>query len=142
MDLDARPHRAERFMPDWIVGGLIRLSLAPSLWLWARANAGNWPDVAPGLVGAAEIWDVPLIPPALLAQAAVWGAQLCVLLLVLGVAMRLVGLVLMLASLAYASWVAPEAWSAVLVFSALSFYLFARGGGALSVDGAIAAAAR
>ena len=33
------PAKAERFMPDWIVGGIMRLALVPGLWEWARANA-------------------------------------------------------------------------------------------------------
>lgn len=142
MDIDARPAQAERFLPDWLIGGVIRLSLAPMLWLWGRAHAGPWPDVLPDIVYAADIWDVPLIPPAQLAQIAVWGSQILAALLVLGVLTRLVGLTLVLAAWVYGSWVAPEAWPMTILFASAAFYLFARGGGSLSVDGAVVATTR
>lgn len=129
-------------MPDWIVGGIIRLSLVPGLWLWGRANAGEWPNVVPEAVLAAEIWAVPLIKPGMLAQIAVWGAHLVALLLAVGFLTRIVGLGLLFASAIYAWWVAPQAWPSALVLAAMAFYLFARGGGALSVDGALTATTR
>ncbi|WP_300544144.1 TQO small subunit DoxD [Maricaulis sp.] len=142
MDTTARPARAERFMPDWLVGGLIRLSLAPGLWLWGRAHAGPWPEVMPDIVHAADVWSVPVIAPVHLAQFAVWGAQICAALLVLGFLTRLAGVALLLASWIYGVWVAPEAWPMTVMFAAMSFYLFARGGGGLSIDGAIVATTR
>jgi putative oxidoreductase len=142
MDTTGRPVQAERFMPDWVVGGIARLAPVPGLWMWGRANAGPWPGVLPDTVQAAEIWAVPLVAPVHLAQIAVWGAQICAALLLLGVLTRLVGFVLLLACAVYVVWVAPEAWPATSLFAALSFYLFVRGGGALSVDGAIVATTR
>ena len=135
-------NRVERFMPDWIVSGLIRLSLVPSLWIWARAHAEAWPNVTAEAITAAEIWNVPLIRPEFLTQIAVWGAHLVAALLAVGFLTRFVGLGLLLASAIYAWWVAPQAWPSALMFAAMAFYLFARGGGALSVDGALVATAR
>ena len=137
-----RPRSAERFMPDWIVGGFIRLSLAPGLWFWGRDNAAVWPDVMPGTIEAAHIWDVPLIAPDHLAQLAVWGSQLVAVMLVLGFLTRIAGLALLAGCAVYATWIAPEAWPAAVIVAAMSFYLFARGGGAFSIDGAIAGTLR
>ena len=47
--------RAERFMPDWIVGAALRWSLIPGLWVWGRAYAADWPDVVPSAVSAAQV---------------------------------------------------------------------------------------
>lgn len=142
MDTTGAPVHAERFMPDWLVGGVIRLALVPGLWMWGRTHAGVWPDVVPGIIHAAEIWNVPLVPPARLAQIAVWGTQICAGLLLIGFLTRLAGLVLLAACGVYGLWIAPDAWPATCVVAALAFYLFARGGGALSVDGAIVATTR
>lgn len=142
MDSAGGAAKAERFMPDWLVGGLLRLALAPGLWLWGRAHAAAWPGVDPALIVAADIWSVPVISPAHLAQIAVWGTQICAALLLAGFLTRLVGLVLLAAASVYAAWIAPDAWPATVVFAAAAFYLFARGGGALSVDGAIVATTR
>ena len=129
-------------MPDWLVGGVIRLALVPALWMWGRAHAAAWPGVLPDIVHAAELWAVPFIEPARLAQIAVWGTQACAGLLLAGFLTRLVGLALLLACGVYGLWIAPQAWGAVIIVGALAFYLFARGGGALSVDGAIVATTR
>lgn len=131
--------RAERFMPDWIVGAALRWSLIPGLWAWGRAHAGNWPDVVPSAVSAAEIWAVPLVAPAQLAQIAVWGAHLAAAMLAVGFLTRLVGLALLLATAVFAWWIAPQAWTTAVVYAALAFYLSVRGGGSVSVDGAIVA---
>lgn len=133
---------ADRLIPDWILGALLRLSLVPGLWAWGRAHAENWPGVVPDLVVAADYWDVPLLPAPFLAQLAVWGAHFCAALLVAGFLTRIVGLVLLLASFAYMNWIAPENWTSALVFAAIAFYLFVRGGGALSLDGSIATTTR
>jgi putative oxidoreductase len=132
----------DRFMPDWIVGGVIRLSLVPGLWYWGRANAGDWPEVVPEAVQAAARWAIPVISAEQIALGAVWGAQLAALLLTIGFLTRFVGLALVMASAVFSWWVAPYAWSSIVVFGALAFYLMVRGGGALSVDGAIAATIR
>ena len=142
MDSAGAAANAERFMPDWLGGGLLRLALVPGLWLWGRAHAAAWPGVDPALIHAAEIWSVPVISAAHLAQIAVWGTQICAGLLLIGFLTRLAGLVLLAAAGVYAAWIAPEAWPAAAVFAAAAFYLFARGGGALSVDGAIVATTR
>ena len=141
MDNSTRSQRT-RFLPDWILGGVVRLSLVPGLWIWGRAYAGDWPEAVPELVAAARIWDVPFLPASAVATLAVWGAQLAALMLFAGVLTRLIGLLLLLASLVYMAFVAPDAWGGALLVSALSFYLFARGGGALSIDGAIVATTR
>ena len=55
---------------------------------------------------------------------------------------RFVGLALLLAAGVYAFWIAPQAWTSVAVYAALAFYLLARGAGAFSIDGAVAATVR
>ncbi|WP_291845116.1 TQO small subunit DoxD [Maricaulis sp.] len=134
--------RAERFLPDWIVGGVIRVCLLPGLWNWGRANADVWPGVMPDMITAAAVWNIPLVSAAQTAQIAVWGAHLVAFLLLVGFLTRLVGLVLLAACAVHAFWIMPEAWTSVMVFAASGFYLFARGGGALSIDGAIVATLR
>lgn len=133
---------AERFMPDWILGAVIRLAPVPGLWFWGRAHAADWPEVIPEIVQAAEIWAVPVLSAQTVAQGAVWGAQLAAALLVVGFLTRFVGLFLLAACCVFGSWVAPEAWTSVIVYGALAFYLMVRGGGGLSVDGMIAATIR
>jgi len=142
MDSSEQPAKAERFLPDWIVGGVIRASLIPSLWHWGRVNADVWPGVMPDTIAAAAIWNIPLLSAGQSAQIAVWGAQLVAAMLLVGFLTRLVGLVLLLACAVHVFWILPEAWSSAAVFAAASFYLFARGGGALSIDGAIIATLR
>ncbi|MDF1767849.1 hypothetical protein [Maricaulis sp.] len=142
METSDQPARAERFLPDWIVGGVVRLSIVPGLWAWARANADAWPGVMPDMVAAATVWNIPLISAAQTAQIAVWGAHLIAFMLTIGFLTRLVGLTLLIACAIYAFWVLPEAWTSVAVFAAIGFYLFARGGGGLSIDGAIVATLR
>lgn len=134
-------HR-DRFMPDWIVGLVLRVSLVPGLWSWGRANAIEWPGVSSDIVIAADYWNVPLLPAPFLAQLAVWGAHFAAALLAVGFATRIVGLVLVLATVAYMSWIAPDAWASATVFGAVAFYLFVRGGGAISLDGSLAATTR
>jgi putative oxidoreductase len=142
MDTTGQSARAERFLPDWIVGGAIRLALVPGLWAWGRANADIWPAVMPDTIAAAAIWNIPVFSASQTAQIAVWGAQLIAFLLLVGFLTRLVGFSLLIACAIYAFWVMPEAWTSVAVMAAAGFYLFARGGGALSVDGAIVATLR
>ena len=142
MDTSESSARAERFLPDWIVGGVIRLSLLPGLWNWGRANADVWPGVMPDTIAAVAIWDIPFVSAEHTAQIAVWGAQLIAFLLLVGFLTRLVGLALLSACAVYAGWIMPDAWPSVVVFAAAGFYLFARGGGALSIDGAIVATLR
>ena len=135
--------KPERFMPDWVLGLIVRLSIVPGLWSWGRANAGeDWLEVGPGIVSAVSYWNIPVLPDALVAQIAVWGAHLAAVTLLLGFLSRIVGLVLALAGGAYIFWIAPDAWQSAIVFEAVAFYLFARGSGALSIDGALAATAR
>ncbi len=134
--------RIERFMPDWIVSGVLRLSLVPGLWIWARAQAADWPDVVPEMVMAADVWSVPFISAESLAQYAVWGAHLAATLLTVGFLTRFVGLGLLLACAVFVWWIAPAAWTSIAVYAAIAFYLMVRGGGALSVDGMIAATIR
>ncbi|WP_339745951.1 hypothetical protein [uncultured Maricaulis sp.] len=134
--------RAERFMPDWIVGAALRWSLIPGLWVWGRAYAADWPDVVPSAVSAAQIWAVPFVTPVQLAQIAVWGAHLAAVMLAVGFLTRLVGLVLLLAAAVFAWWIAPQAWTSAAVYGALAFYLAVRGGGSVSIDGAIMATLR
>ncbi|WP_203290938.1 TQO small subunit DoxD [Maricaulis parjimensis] len=142
METTDRPAQMARFLPDWLVGGVIRLALAPMLWMWGRAHAGTWPDVMPDIIHAASVWNLPFIAPAHLAQIAVWGSQIAAALLVLGVLTRLVGFILLMAAWIYGVWVAPEAWPLTVMFAASSFYLFARGGGGFSIDGAVVATTR
>ncbi|SDL62084.1 DoxX family membrane protein [Maricaulis salignorans] len=137
-----KTERAERFMPDWIVGAALRWSLIPGLWVWGRAYAADWPDVVPSAVSAAQIWAVPLVAPAQLAQIAVWGAHLAVVMLAVGFLTRIVGLALLIAAIVFAWWIAPQAWTSAAVYGALAFYLCVRGGGGLSVDGAVMGALR
>ncbi|WP_412546836.1 DoxX family protein [Maricaulis sp. MIT060901] len=136
-------NKPDRFMPDWVLGLIVRLSIVPGLWSWGRANAGeDWREVSPGILSAVGYWNIPLLPDALVAQIAVWGAHLAAITLLLGFLSRVVGFVLVLAGAAYIFWIAPDAWQSAVVFEAIAFYLFARGSGALSIDGALAATTR
>lgn len=132
----------ERFMPDCVIGLAARLALAPGLWIWGRSLSGPWPSADSAAIAAAERWPAPFMASDLTAAILVWGAQLTALLLALGFLTRLVGLGLLAACAVYASWIAPEAWTSAAAAGALAFYLFARGGGALSIDGAIVATTR
>jgi len=131
-----------RFMPDWVIGGVIRLSLAPGLWLWGRAHAGVWPDVTPDVIQAAEAWSIPLLSAQAIAECLVWGSQLVAALLVFGFLTRIAGFALLLACAIFYWWIAPHAWPSIAIYSGMAFYLFARGAGALSLDGAISATTR
>ena len=83
--------RTARFMPDWVIGGVIRMSLAPGLWLWGRAHAEVWPGVTPDVIQAAEAWSIPLLSAQSIATYLVWGSQLVAALLVFGFLTRIVG---------------------------------------------------
>lgn len=139
---DDAPAPPERFMPDWVLGLAARLALVPGLWQWARTHAGSFPGVDRGALVAAERWTPDVLPAEALASTVVWGAHILVILLLTGFLTRIVGLGLVAASLIYMSWIAPEAWTSALPVVVLSFYLFARGGGGASVDGALVASTR
>lgn len=139
---ETRPAGPERFMPDWVMGLVVRVCLVPGIWMWAREHAGSWPQVDPGLVAAAEIWGLPMMSAEAVSFIAVWGGQILCGFLVAGFLTRLSGLGLLLGILAYLIWVSPLAWPIAIVHGAAAFYLFARGGGAFSIDGAIVATAR
>jgi len=134
--------RLVRFMPDWVIGGVIRMSLAPGLWLWGRAHADVWPDVTPDVIQAAETWSIPLLTAPSVASYLVWGSQLVAALLVFGLLTRVVGFALLIACAIFYGWVAPHAWPSIVIYAGMAFYLFARGAGALSLDGAISATTR
>ena len=141
-ETDDAPRRDDRFMPDWVIGLAARLALAPGLWLWGRAWSGAWPGANEAAVAAAGYWSPPFLSAELVASLIVWGAQLAALLLVIGFMSRVTGFVLLLSAAVYAGYVMPEAWTSAAPVAALAFYLFARGGGAMSLDGAIVASTR
>ncbi|MHA6288044.1 DoxX family protein [Maricaulis sp. CAU 1757] len=139
-----RTHLPDRrhWVPDWLLGAAMRLALAPGLWLWGRAHATDWPDAIPEMNGVAAVWDVPFIQPEWLARIVVWGSQIIAAMLVVGLLTRLVGLALLAATLVYMIWIAPHAWTSALMFGGIAGYLAVRGGGAISVDGALVATTR
>jgi len=81
-----------------------------------------------------EEYKVPLVPPEIAAHAAVYAEHLFPILLVLGLFTRLSALALLGMVAVIQVFVYPEAWPTHLSWTGLLLYLFARGGGAVSLD--------
>lgn len=83
-------------------------------------------------------YRLPFVDPAIAAHAAAYAEHLFPLLLVIGLATRLSALALLAMTLVIEVFVYPDAWPTHLGWAALLLLLAARGGGAWSVDRALA----
>lgn len=80
-------------------------------------------------------YALPLIPPDIAALAATYSEHLFPILLVLGLLTRPAALALLGMTLVIQVFVYPDAWPTHLSWAGLLLPLFARGGGAWSLDG-------
>lgn len=118
-----------------------RIALAGIFWRSGRTKVveGTWLEISDTtrFLFETEYGGVPL-PASLAAPLATYAEHLFPILLVLGLLTRLSALALLCMTLVIQLFVYPEAWWAVhIVWVALALVLISRGGGLLSLDGAI-----
>lgn len=85
-----------------------------------------------------EEYRVPILPPEVAAHLATYAEHLLPVLLVAGLLTRLSALGLLGMTAVIQLFVYPDAWPTHLTWATLALYLAARGGGAVSVDRALA----
>lgn len=126
----------------WIGHDLIalaaRFALAAVFWLSGRTKVDGLltvNDTAYTLFR--EDYKVPLLPPEFAAHMATYAEHLFPLLLVVGLATRLSALGLLGMTAVIQIFVYPDAWPTHLTWAVPMLYLIGRGGGRLSLDGAI-----
>lgn len=137
------PPRPGGTVIDAVTGFSIRLALAALLWSWARSNAQtprDWADLTawalpePGFVTAVGVWLPGFVNSGFVAFVILAAVSLTALALAAGFLARIAGLLTLGASVWYALFILPEAWTSALVMGALGLYLALRGAGPLSLD--------
>lgn len=132
--LVARILRALDRIPYWLIAIPLRVAVAEVFWSSALTHVASWPTT---LYQFATDYQVPLLPPTLAAYLAVAIEFTAPPLLVLGLATRLVSLVLLGMVTVIEVFVYPQAWPTHIQWAAMLLVLLARGPGSVSLDGLI-----
>lgn len=131
--------RLDTLIPEWLIALVIRLGIAAVFFLSARTKVDGLLHVTDSTVYLfATEYRLPLLSPWLAAHIAAYAEHLFSLLIVIGLATRLSAAALLGMVLVIQIFVYPDAWPTHLSWAGLLLYLLARGGGALSVDRALA----
>jgi len=126
-----RALRALDRIPYWLIAIPLRLAVAEVFWSSALTHVASWPTT---LYQFANDYQVPLLPPTLAAYLAVAIEFTAPPLLVLGLATRLVSLVLLGMITVIEIFVYPQAWPTHIQWAAMLLVLLARGPGVVSLD--------
>ncbi|WP_454743621.1 DoxX family protein [Cupriavidus necator] len=118
-------------VPHTVLALPLRLAVATVFWNSAMAKLANW-DTALELFR--EDYRVPLVPPELAAYLAVSIELTAPVLLMLGLATRLVALVLLGMTAVIEVFVYPLAWPTHIQWAAMLLVLLCRGAGHWSLD--------
>ncbi len=116
---------------------LFRLAVAG---VFLRAGLTKIASWEPTVALFREEYRVPVLPPELAAIMAASFELGCSTLLIVGLATRLATLPLLGMIATIQLFVYPQAWSEHLVWGSILLFLLTRGGGAISIDHAIASA--
>ncbi len=129
----------ERWIGMDLVLAASRLGIASVFFFSGRTKVDGWLHVIDGAVVLfRDEYSLPIVDPAFAAHAAAWAEHLFPLLLVLGLATRFSALALLGMTLVIEVFVYPDAWPTHLTWAAPLLLLIARGGGAWSLDRALA----
>ena len=136
-------NRAAAALERWIGIDLVlavsRLGIGAVFFDSARTKVDGFLHVTDGAVALfRDEYRLPIVDPALAAHAAAYAEHLFPLLLVLGLAARFSALALLGMTLVIEVFVYPDAWPTHLSWAAPLLLLAARGGGAWSLDRALA----
>ena len=129
----------ERWIGIDLVLAVSRLGIGAVFFYSARTKVDGLLHVTDGAVALfRDEYRLPIVDPALAAHAAAYAEHLFPLLLVLGLATRFSALALLGMTLVIEVFVYPDAWPTHLSWAAALLLLAARGGGAFSLDRALA----
>ena len=136
-------NRAADALERWIGLDLVlaasRLGIGAVFFYSGRTKVDGLLQVTDGAVALfRDEYRLPIVDPAFAAHAAAYAEHLFPLLLVLGLATRFSALALLGMTLVIEVFVYPDAWPTHLSWAALLLLLVARGGGAWSLDRALA----
>ncbi len=125
-------------VPAWLLPLLQRLGIAGVFFLSGRTKVEGFFTITDGTFALFESeYALPLISPEAAAYIATAAEHVFPLLLVIGLLTRFSALALLVMTFVIQVFVYPDAWPTHLSWAALLVPLFARGGGALSLDRAL-----
>jgi putative oxidoreductase len=126
---------AETLTPDWLPPFIARLGIAAVFFQSGRTKVEGLLTITPSAYQLfEEEYKLPLLSPHVAAHLATYAEHLFPILLALGLFTRLSAAALLVMTLIIEIFVYPDAWPTHLSWAGLLLPLFARGGGALSVD--------
>lgn len=126
---------AEIATPDWLPPLVARLGIAAIFFQSGRTKVEGLLTITPGAYQLfEEEYKLPLLSPDVAAHLATYAEHLFPILLALGLFTRLSAAALLVMTLIIGIFVYPDAWATHLSWAGLLLPVFARGGGALSID--------
>ncbi|WP_165323392.1 DoxX family protein [Rhizorhabdus phycosphaerae] len=141
--LESSVERLSRAIPDALILLVARLGIAGIFFLSGRSKVEGWLTITDGTYELFRTeYRLPLVPPDIAAVAATLAEHGFSILLVLGLLTRLSAAALLGMTLVIQLFVYPDAWPTHLSWIAILLLLVARGGGAWSIDGLVAGAAK
>jgi len=125
-------------IPEWLIALICRFGIAGVFFLSARTKVEGVITLKPETFTLFTYeYNVPLLPPDIAAYLATYAEHAFSILLAFGLLTRISAAGLIGMTLVIQLFVYPDAWPTHLVWAGPLLYLFARGGGSLSVDRAL-----
>lgn len=125
----------DRAVPEWLIALITRFAVAAIFLLSGRTKVDGFLHITDSTYALFESeYRLPLVAPHLAAHLATYSEHLFSVLLILGLFTRLSAAALLGMTLVIEIFVYPDAWPTHLTWAALLLYLFARGGGRVSLD--------
>lgn len=125
----------ERVLPQSLLLLVARFGIAGVFFTSGRTKVTGFLTIAPSTYALFEDeYRVPLLPSDVAAHLATYAEHLFPILLVLGLLTRVSAAALLFMTLVIQTFVYPDAWPTHLSWAAILLFLFARGGGAVSLD--------
>jgi putative oxidoreductase len=125
----------ERLIPESLIALVMRLGIASVFFMSARTKVDGLLHITDETFDLfREEYHLPLLDPVIAAHLATYGEHVFSVLLVLGLFTRGSALALLGMTTVIEVFVYPDAWPTHLSWAGLLIYLFARGGGAWSLD--------
>jgi putative oxidoreductase len=122
-----------------VLGLVARIGIGAVFFYSGRTKVDGFLSVTEGAVALfADEYKLPLLPPEFAAHMAAYAEHLFPLLLVLGLFTRLSAAALLGMTAVIQIFVYPDAWPTHLSWAAILLFLVGRGGGAWSLDRALA----